>query len=152
KALDKAQASVGRVTSEQAHGHQHVQELGAFVNALGHAVLNQVLAFQLLDGTVGEVHVTPVIQMGIQLIELGGRVVVQQMRIVAAFLGLQRHVFELPWRFALTNGGFAQLENGQTGSQILVVRRIFVDQIRSRLDDRFVDVASASAVIELNVR
>src|SRR5690606_10780031 len=44
KALDEAQTCVGWVTGEQAHGHQHVQELGAFVDALGHAVLNQVLA------------------------------------------------------------------------------------------------------------
>src|SRR5690606_39000147 len=122
------------------------------VDALGHAVLNQVLAFQLLDGTVREVHVTPVIQMSIQLIELGARVVLQQMRIVATFLGLQGYVIEQAWRFKLTKSDFAQMENRQTGSQILVVRRIFGNQIRSRLDDRFVDVASANAVIELNVR
>lgn len=99
--FDVIQTSFTRVVGEQASGHQHVQELGAFVDLAADAVLHQILAFQLLDGGIGEVHVAPVIDKGIHLLELFSAVVFQQMLIVFAHLdhasdvGVQLRRFEL---------------------------------------------------------
>src|SRR5690606_38558071 len=45
----------------------------------------------------------------------------------------------------------AQVEDGQARGQVLVVRRFRGDQVGGGLDDGFVDVAGADAVVELDV-
>ncbi|SVK47293.1 Uncharacterised protein [Acinetobacter baumannii] len=149
--FDVVQTSFTRVVGEQARGHQHVQELGAFVDLAADAVLHQILAFQLLDGGIREVHVAPVIDKGVHLLELFSAVVFQQMFIVFAHLDHARHVSVQLRRFELAVSLFTQVEDRQASGQVLIVRRIAGDQIGSGFDDGFVNVGGFDAVIKLNV-
>jgi len=55
------------------------------------------------------------------------------------------------WRLKLAVGFLAQVEDRQAGSQVLVIRRVTGDQVRSGLDDGFMDVGGFDAVIKLDV-
>jgi hypothetical protein len=55
------------------------------------------------------------------------------------------------WRFKLAVGFFTQVEDCQTGGQILVIRGIFGDQVGSRFDNRFMNISGFNPVIELDV-
>ena len=149
--LDIVQTRLARIVGEQAGGHQNVQELGAFVDLTGDAVLYQIFAFELLNRSVGEGHIAIVLDKRIHLLELFFRVVFQQMSIVFAVFHHFRHVVEQRWRLKLAVGFFAQVENRQTSGEILVVRRVAGDQIRSGFDNGFVNIGGFNAVIELNV-
>jgi hypothetical protein len=54
-------------------------------------------------------------------------------------------------RLELAVGLLAQVEDGQTGSHVLVVRALLGDQVSSSLDDGLVDVGGTDTVIELDV-
>ena len=54
-------------------------------------------------------------------------------------------------RFKIAIGYFTQMENGQPRGEILIVRRILRNQVGSRLNDGFVDVVGADAVVKLNM-
>lgn len=94
------------------------------MNLAADAVLHQILAFQLLDGGIGEVHVAPVIDKGIHLLELFSAVVFQQMLIVFAHLDHASDVGVQLRRFELAISLFAQVEDRQASGQVLIVRRI----------------------------
>lgn len=111
----------------------------------------QILAFQLLNGCVGEVHVAPVVEETVHLLELFFRVVFQQMMIVFTFLDHLHHVIVERWRLKLTEGFFTQMENRQTRGEVLVIRCVAGDQIRSGFNNGFVDVRGFDAVIELDM-
>lgn len=64
----------------------------------------QILAFQLFNGCVGEVHVAPVVEETVHLLELFFRVVFQQMMIVFTFLDHLHHVIVERRRLKLTEG------------------------------------------------
>lgn len=64
----------------------------------------QILAFQLFNGCVGEVHVAPVVEETAHLLELFFRVVFQQMMIVFTFLDHLHHVIVERRRLKLTEG------------------------------------------------
>ncbi|NYY78371.1 hypothetical protein DMI69_14350 [Escherichia coli] len=51
KTLHVLQARFTRVVREQAR-NQNIKELSAFVDFAGHAVLYQIFAFQLLNGSI----------------------------------------------------------------------------------------------------
>ncbi len=140
-----------RIVREQAGGHQNVEELGALVDFTGHTVLDQVFPFQLLHRGVGEVHITPVIDKPVHLLELFFRVVFQQMRVVFAQLYHLHHMIEQRWRLKLAVGFFTQVENGQTGCEVLIIRCFAGDQIRRGFDNGFVDIRRFDAVIELDM-
>ena len=61
-------------------------------------------------------------------------------------------MFKQRRRLELAEGDFAQMENGQACGQILVVGGVGGNQIRRRLNDGFVNVVGADAVVKLNVR
>lgn len=111
----------------------------------------QILAFQLLNGCVGEVHVAPVVEETVHLLELFFRVVFQQMMIVFTFLDHLHHVIVERRRLKLTEGFFTQMENRQTRGEVLVIRCVAGDQIRSGFNNGFVDVRGFDAVIELDM-
>ena len=54
-------------------------------------------------------------------------------------------------RFKLAVSDFAQVENRQTRGEILIVGRILRNQVGSRLDDGFVNIVGADAVVKLDV-
>ena len=146
------QTGVTRVVREQAGGHQNIEELGAFVDLTGYTVLNQVFAFELLHRRVGEVHVAPVIDKPVHLLELFFRIVFQQMRVVFAQLNHFHHVIVKLRRLKLTVGFFTQVENRQTCSEVLIIRCFAGDEVCRCFNDRFVDIRRFDAVVELNVR
>ena len=151
EALDVVQTGIFRILGEQAGRHQDVEELRALVNFAGDPVLHQVLAFQLLDRCVGEVHVTPVIQVAVQLLEFGLGIVGQQVLVVLAHVYQTGDVLVEVGRLELAVRLLAQVEDGQTGGHVLVIRALFGDQVSSGLDDGFVDVGGTDTVIELDV-
>jgi hypothetical protein len=73
------------------------------------------------------------------------------MSIVFAVFHHFRHVVEQRWRLKLAVGFFTQVENRQTGGEILVIRRLAGDKVRGGFDNGFVNVGGFDAVIELNV-
>ncbi len=152
EALDVVQTGIFRVLGEEAGRHQDVEELRALVDLAGDAVLYQILAFQLFDRRVGEVHVAPVIHVRVQLFEFGLGVVFQQVFIVLAHVDQTSHVLVEVGRFELAIGLLAQVEDGQTGSHVLVVRGLLGDEVSRCLDDGFVNVGGTDTVIELDVR
>ncbi|MNC36253.1 hypothetical protein D3C75_847660 [compost metagenome] len=87
----------------------------------------------------------------VHLLELFFRVVFQQMRVVFAQLNHFHHMIEQRGRFKLAVRFFTQVENRQTSSEVLIIRRIAGDQIRRGFDDGFVDVRGSDAVIELDM-
>ena len=149
--LDVVQTRLARVVGEQAGGNQNVQELGAFIDLTGDAVLHQIFAFELLNRSVGEGHIAIVLDERVHLLELFFRVVFQQMSIVFAVFHHFRHVVEQRWRLKLAVGFFTQVENRQTGGEILVIWRLAGDKVRGGFDNGFVNVGGFDAVIELNV-
>src|SRR5690606_28226550 len=152
EAPDVVQTGVGRVLGEQAHRDQDIQELRAFVDLLGHPVLYKVLAFQLLDGRVGEAHVAPVVDKAIQLVEFLAAVVFQQMGVVLAHLGQALYMVVQMRRLELAVSDFAQVEDRQASSDILIIGGLFRDKIGGGLNNGFVDVARANAIVKLNMR
>src|SRR5471032_1795615 len=76
--FDIVQTGFARVAREQAGGDQNVEELSTFINFAGHTVLRQVFTFQLLNRGIGEIHITPVVNKTVHLLELFSRVVFQQ--------------------------------------------------------------------------
>ena len=149
--LDIVQTRFARIVREQASGDQNIEELRALINFAGDAVLYQILAFQLFNGCVGEVHVAPVVEETVHLLELFFRVVFQQMMIVFTFLDHLHHVIVERRRLKLTEGFFTQMENRQTRGEVLVIRRVAGDQIRSGFNNGFVDVRGFDTVIELDM-
>lgn len=107
KTLHILQARFTRVVREQARGNQNIKELGAFVDFAGHAVLYQIFAFQLLNGSIREGHITVVIDKRVHLLELFFRVVFQQMIIVFAHLDHFHHVVVQRRRLKLAVGFYA---------------------------------------------
>ena len=150
--LHVVQTGFAWIIREQAGGHQNIEELGAFVDLTGHTVLNQVFAFELLHRRVGEVHVAPVIDKPVHLLELFFRIVFQQMRVVFAQLNHFHYVIVKLRRLELTVGFFTQVENRQTRSEVLIIRCVAGDQICRCFDNGFVDIRRFDAVVELNVR
>ena len=149
--LNVFQTGVTRVVREQAGGHQNIEELGALVDFARDTVLDQVFAFELFHRCVGEVHITPVIDKPVHLLELFFRIVFQQMRVVFTQLNHFHHVVVKRRRLELAVGFFTQVENRQTCSEVLIIRRFAGDQIRRRFDDGFVDIRRFDAVVELNM-
>src|SRR5690606_36015895 len=152
KAFDVAQTCIGWILGEQAHCHQDVQKLGAFEDLFGNAILDEVLAFELFDGSVREVHVAPVVDIAVDFVELGFGVIGQQVLVVFAQLGQLAHMCQQMRGLEVTVGDFAQVEDGNAGSQVLVVWRIFGNKVGRRLDNGFVDVVCTNTVVELNMR
>ena len=150
--LDVVQTRFARVVREQAGSHQNIKELRALINFAGDAVLYQILAFQLLHGSIGEVHVAPVVEETVHLLELFFRVVFQQMMIVFTLLDHLHHVIVKRRRLKLAEGFFTQVEDRQTRGEVLVIRRLAGDQVRSGFNNGFVDVRGFNAVIELDMR
>ncbi|STT85696.1 Uncharacterised protein [Klebsiella pneumoniae] len=62
------------------------------------------------------------------------------MMIVFTFLDHLHHVIVERRRLKLTEGFFTQMENRQTRGEVLVIRRVAGDQIRSGFNNGFVDV------------
>ncbi len=151
EALDVVQTGIFRILGEEAGRYQDVEELRALVDLAGNAVLDQIFAFQLFDCRVGEIHVAPVIQMGVQLFEFSLGVVFQQVLVVLAHVHQTSHVLVEVGRFELAVGLLAQVEDGQTGCHVLVVRGLLGDEVSRRLDDGFVNVGGTDTVIELDV-
>ena len=60
-------------------------------------------------------------------------------------------MIEQRWRLKLTVGFFTQVENRQTGSEVLIIRRVAGDEIRRGFDNGFVDIRRFDAVIELDM-
>ena len=54
---------------EQTGRNQDIQKLCTFIHFTGNAVLNQIFPFQLFDGGVREIHITPVIDELIHLVK-----------------------------------------------------------------------------------
>ncbi|XMR37201.1 hypothetical protein ACLK2C_11920 [Escherichia coli] len=109
------------------------------------------MPFQLFDCRVGEIHVARVIQMGVQLFEFGLGVVFQQVLVVLAHVHQTSHVLVEVGRFELAVGLLAQVEDGQTGCHVLVVRGLLGDEVSHHLVDGFVNVSGTDTVIELDV-
>ena len=151
EALDVVQTGIFRILGEEAGRYQDVEELRALVDLAGDAVLYQVLAFELLDRRVGEVHVAPVIEVAVQLLKFRLGVVFQQVLVVLAHVHQSGDVLIQVGRLELAVGLLAQVEDGQTGSHVLVVRALLGDEVSSSLDDGLVDVGGTDTVIELDV-
>ena len=151
EALDVIQPGVARVVGEQAHADQHVEHLRAFIDPAADPVLDQVLAFQLLDRGVGEGQVAAVIKVVVQGVEFVTAVVAQDVLIVALHLGQRGHVIEQVWRFELTIGYLAQMEDRQARGHVLIIRRLGGNQIGGGLDDGLVDILTADSVVQLDL-
>lgn len=54
-------------------------------------------------------------------------------------------------RFKLAVGFFAQMENCQASSQVLIIRCLAGDQVGGSFDDCFMDIGCLDTVIKLNV-
>ena len=89
--------------------------------------------------------------MGVELLEFGLGVVLQQVLVVLAHVHQLGDVLVEVGRLELTIGLLAQVEDGQTGGHVLVIRALLGDKVSSGLDDGFVDVGGTDAVIELDV-
>ena len=88
---------------------------------------------------------------GVQFVEFGARVVGQNVLIVFAIGSKLGHVVvQMRW-LKLTKSDFAQMENGQTGRQILVIRGVGRNQIGRGFNDGFMDVIGAYAVVKLDM-
>src|SRR5690606_41801463 len=59
-------------------------------------------------------------------------------------------IYTLSLHDALPICDLAQVEDGQAGRQVLVVGRVFRNEVGGRLDDGFVNVAGADAIVELD--
>ena len=92
------------------------------------------------------------VDIGIQLVKLFAAVIFDDVAVVFARIGEFFNMVEEMRRFELAVSDFAQVENRQTRGEILIVGRILRNQVGSRLDDGFVDVVGADAVVKLNVR
>ncbi|CHH39743.1 Uncharacterised protein [Salmonella enterica subsp. enterica serovar Typhi] len=141
-----------RIVREQAGHYQNVEELRAFIDFAGHAVLHQIFPFQLLNGSVGEGHIAIVNDKRIHLLELFFRVVFQQMIVVFAKLNHFYHMVVKCGRLKLAEGFLTQVENRQTRSQVLIIRRIARDQVCGGLNDSFMDIGGLNPIIKLNMR
>ena len=73
------------------------------------------------------------------------------MGVVFAHFGHAADMVEQVWRLIFAIRDFAQVENGQTGRQILIIGGFFGNQVGCRFDDGFVNVFGTDAVIELDV-
>ena len=87
----------------------------------------------------------------VHLLELFFRVVFQQMRVVFAKFHHFYHVVIQRWRLELAVGFFTQMEDGQACGEVLVVRRIAGNQVRSSFDNGLVNIGRFDAVIELDM-
>ena len=114
--------------------------------------MHQIFAFELLDGGVGEGHVAAVVDVGVEFVKLFMAVVFDDVAVVFARFGKFFDVVEEMRRLEFAVGDFAQMKNGQTRGQILIVGRVLRNQVGGGLDDGFVDVVGADAVVKLNVR
>ena len=152
KAFYIIQAGGFGVFGKQAHRHQDVKKLRRFKDLAGNAVLHQVLAFQLLDGGVGESQVAVVVDVRVEFVEFFAAVIGENVAVVAAGFGEFGHMVVKMRRLVVAVSYFAQVENRQPRSEILVIRRFFGNQVGCGLDDGFVDVVGADAVVKLDVR
>ena len=141
-----------RIFGKQTHRHQHIQKLRCFVDLPAHAVLHQIFALELLDGTVRESHVALVVEIIVELVEFGAAVVGQKMAVVFARFGEFAHMVKQMRRLELAISNFAQMENRQTRSQILVIGRFLRNQVGRSFDNGFVNIVGADAVVKLDMR
>ena len=91
------------------------------------------------------------VEMGIQLGEFGSAVVLQQMGVVTP-LGHQFLHMLIQGRgreFAI--GLLAQMEHGQTGGQVLVIRSLGADEIGGGPDQGLMDISRLHARIKLDM-
>ena len=63
KAFHIIQPCIFRIFGKQAHRHQNIQKLRAFVDLFGNAVLDEVFAFQLFHGRIGKVQIALVVDI-----------------------------------------------------------------------------------------
>ena len=80
------------------------------------------------------------------------RVVFQQMSIVFTFFHHLRDVVVQRRRLKLTVGFFTQMEDSQARGEILIIRRIAGNKIRSGFNNGFVNIVGADAVVKLDMR
>ena len=92
------------------------------------------------------------VDVGIQLVKLFAAVVFDDVAVVFARFGEFFNMVEEMRRLKLAVGDFAQVENRQTRSEILVIGRFLRNQVGGGFDDGFVDVVGADAVVKLDVR
>ena len=149
--LDVIHPGVFWIAGEQAGTDQHIKELRALEVFAGNPVLHQVLAFQLFDGGIAEVHVAAVIQELVHGIELFPGVVQQQLVVVFLQFHQADNVIIERRRLKLTEGFLAEVENGQAGGQVLVVGGFPGDQVSSGFDQGLVDIDRLDAIVELNM-
>ena len=91
------------------------------------------------------------VDIGVKFVKLFAAVVFDDVAVVFARIGEFFNVVVEMGRFKIAIGYFTQMENGQPRGEILIVRRILRNQVGSRLNDGFVDVVGADAVVKLNM-
>ena len=91
------------------------------------------------------------VEVAVELLEFGLGIVGQQVLVVLAHVYQTGDVLVEVGRLELAVGFLAQVEDGQTGSHVLVIRTLLGDQVSSGLDDGFVDIGGTDTVIELDV-
>ena len=69
---DVIEPRFARVARKQAGRHQNIEKLGTFVDFSRHTVLDKIFPFQLLDGSIGKIHVAPVIDKSVHFSEFPG--------------------------------------------------------------------------------
>ncbi len=151
EALDKVQPGLFRVVGKQTGPNEQIEHLRAFVKLTGYPVLHQVFAFQLLHCRVTERHVAAVIHKRFHLVKFSFGVIPEQMLVIFFFFHQFDHVAVQSRRLKLAKRFLAQVENSQTGSQILVVWRLGGNQISGGFDQRFVNIGGLDAIVKLNM-
>ncbi len=150
--LHVIQTGITRVAGEQAGSNQDIQELGALVDFTADAVLHQIFPFQLLYCGIGEVHITPVVDKAVHLLELFGAVVFQQVAVIFAHIDHTLHLIVQLRRLKLAVGFFTQVEDRQACSHVLVIRRVTGNQVSSGFDNGFVDIRGSDPFVKLDMR
>ena len=152
KAFDIIEPGLFRIAGKQTGTNQHIEHLRAFVVLPRDPVLHQVFTFELLYRRVTEGHITTVIDKRFHVVKLCFAVVVDQVLIVFFLFHQLDHMTVESRRFKLAKRLLTQVENRQTGGQVLVVWRLGRNQISSGLNQRFVNIGGLDAIVKLNMR
>ncbi len=91
------------------------------------------------------------VDKSVHLLELFRAVIFQQVRVIFAQIDHAFDLLDQLRRLELAVGFFTQVEDGQAGGHVLVIRRITRDQVSGRLDHRFMNVGGANTFVELDV-
>ena len=151
---DIIQPGFFRIVLEDDKRNHHVHKLGSFIHSSTSSILHKILINYLAKTSIGEQHITIMVNVCPYLINLFLRVFGKDVLIIKTIICKFGNVVTQSWcsTILILKDLLTQTKEKQSSSNKLIVWMIQINQVTSTSNENFLNFISSNAIIELNSR